>query len=182
MVAKNNLTEAPGTDFYGSFYPGSDFNASSDDSAPGFTRAGIRPLPSSIRGGRLPPGRRRCRGAQLRAGSSHDPGSPSPTTWTAQAALGGWDIGADEAASGSDSVPPVRFNGAPSGELPSTTTQITLTLSTAEAADCRYATNEGVAYSDMPNPFADNRRPHPRPAYQRAAGRAELHLLRQMPG
>ena len=36
VIAKNNLTDAPGTDFYGSFYPGSDFNASSDNSAPGF--------------------------------------------------------------------------------------------------------------------------------------------------
>ncbi len=36
VVAKNNLTDAPGEDFYGSCYTGSDFNASSDDSAPGF--------------------------------------------------------------------------------------------------------------------------------------------------
>ena len=52
-----------------------------------------------------------------------------------------------------DTTPPVRSNGAPSGALAAGTTQATLSLSTDEAATCRYATTAGVAYASMPNPF-----------------------------
>ena len=52
-----------------------------------------------------------------------------------------------------DTTPPVRSNGAPSGTLTAGTTQATLSLSTDEAATCRYATTAGVAYASMPNPF-----------------------------
>ncbi len=156
VVAKNNLTDAPGADFYGSFYPGSDFNASSDDSAPGlhsrweqsFTfidpSAGDYHLAATDAGARN-------YGQDL----SHDPMLPISDDLDNTVRAGGWDIGADEAASGTDSVSPVRFNGAPSGELASSTTQVTLTLSTAEAADCRYATSSGVAYGDMTDSFAE---------------------------
>jgi hypothetical protein len=155
-VAKNNLTDAPGTDFYGSFYPGSDFNASSDDSAPGlhsrweqtfgFTSpsAGDYHLAASDGGARN-------YGLDL----SQDPVLPIFDDLDEAARSGGWDIGADEAASGTDDVPPARFNGAPSGELVSSTIQVTLTLSTAEAADCRYSTSLGVAYSEMTGTFAE---------------------------
>lgn len=154
VVAKNNLTDAPGTDFYGSFYPGSDFNASSDDSAPGFhsrlkqsfsfvnASAGNFHLSAADAGARN-------YGLDL----SNDPFIPISNDIDGALRSGGWDIGADEAASGSDSVPPIRFNGMPSGKLPSVTTQIMLSLNTAEAASCRYATSRGVAYNDMTNSF-----------------------------
>jgi hypothetical protein len=154
VVAKNNLTDAPGTDFYGSFYPGSDFNASSDDSAPGLhsrreqTFAFINPAAGDYHLTATDGGARNY-GLDL----SHDPQIPIFDDLDGAARTGGWDIGADEAASGADNVPPVRFNGAPSGELPSDTTQVTLALGTAEAADCRYSTSEGVAYGDMPGSF-----------------------------
>jgi hypothetical protein len=156
VVAKNNLTDAPGTDFYGSFYPGSDFNASSDDSALGFhsRRSQTFTFINSAAGDyhlATTDGGARNYGLDL----SHDPLLPFSDDLDGTARSGGWDIGADEAASGADSVPPVRFNGAPSGELPATTTQVTLTLDTAEAADCRYATSEGVAYGDMPDSFGE---------------------------
>ncbi|MFZ0690993.1 MAG: hypothetical protein WAM68_14260 [Acidobacteriaceae bacterium] len=51
--------------------------------------------------------------------------------------------------SGPDTTPPVRSNGAPTGALASGTTTATLTLSTNEAATCRYSTTAGIAYSAM---------------------------------
>ena len=156
VVAKNNLTDAPGTDFYGSFYPGSDFNASSDDSAPGFhsrreqSFTFINPSAGDYHLAATDAGARNY-GLDL----SHDPLIPIFDDVDGAARAGGWDIGADEATSGSDSVPPIRFNGVPTGELPSTTTQVTLALDTAEDADCRYSMSEGVAYSDMPNTFEE---------------------------
>ncbi|MBN1536706.1 MAG: right-handed parallel beta-helix repeat-containing protein [Anaerolineales bacterium] len=154
VVAKNNLTDAPGEDFYGSYYPGSDFNASSDDSAPGFhsrlnqTFSFVNPSAGNYHLAASDGGARNY-GLDL----SHDPVNPIADDIDGVARSGGWDIGADEAASGTDSVPPIRFNGAPSGELPSDTTQVTLALDTAENAICRYATGEGVAYNAMPNTF-----------------------------
>ena len=52
-----------------------------------------------------------------------------------------------------DTTPPVRSNGAPSGALAAGTTQTTLSLSTNENATCRYASSAGVAYGSMPNTF-----------------------------
>jgi phage protein U len=54
----------------------------------------------------------------------------------------------------SDTTPPVLSNGAPSGTLPVTTTQTTLSLTTNENATCRYSTVAGTAYSAMPNVFS----------------------------
>ena len=68
--------------------------------------------------------------------------------------MGNWDVGADEAMAGTDTIPPVRWDGAPGGTLPSTTTAVTLTLSTNEAATCRYATSLGVAYTAMTTTFS----------------------------
>ncbi len=53
----------------------------------------------------------------------------------------------------SDTTPPVRSNGQPAGSLAAGTTQTSLTLSTNEAATCRYATTAGVAYASMTNTF-----------------------------
>jgi hypothetical protein len=54
---------------------------------------------------------------------------------------------------GTDTTPPTRANGQPTGALPAGTTQTTLSLSTNESATCRYATTAGVAYASMPNAF-----------------------------
>lgn len=53
-----------------------------------------------------------------------------------------------------DTTPPVRSNGAPTGTLPSGTTNTTISLQTNENATCRYDIISGVAYADMPNTFA----------------------------
>ena len=65
---------------------------------------------------------------------------------------GGWDIGADEAVRRGQCAADAIQRRA-TGELPSTTTQVTLALNTAEAATCRYAASEGVAYGEMPHTF-----------------------------
>ena len=49
---------------------------------------------------------------------------------------------------------PVRSGGQPTGVLPATTTQTTLSLITDENATCRYATTGGVAYGSMVNTFS----------------------------
>jgi hypothetical protein len=56
-------------------------------------------------------------------------------------------------AQSADTTPPVRSNGAPAGTLAAGTTQTTVSLSTNEAATCRYATTPGVAYASMPSTF-----------------------------
>ena len=52
-----------------------------------------------------------------------------------------------------DTTPPLRSNGLPIGTLAMGTTQTTLSLTTDEAATCRYSTTAGVAYGSMPNTF-----------------------------
>ncbi len=54
----------------------------------------------------------------------------------------------------SDTTPPVRSNGAPSGTLPSGTTQATLSLDTDEPATCKYDTCPGVDFDAMANTFS----------------------------
>jgi hypothetical protein len=49
----------------------------------------------------------------------------------------------------SDTSPPVRSNGSPTGNLPSGTTQTTLGLTTNESATCRYATVGNAPFSGM---------------------------------
>lgn len=155
VIVKNNLTEAPNDDFSGSFYPGSDFNASSDVTAPGFNsrreqtfsfvdgNANDFHLASTDAGARN-------YGTDL----SSDANIPFGDDIDGLARSGGWDIGADEAAGGTDIIPPLRSDGAPAGTLPSSTTQVTITLSTNEAATCRYATTPGVVFDSMPNTFS----------------------------
>jgi glucose/arabinose dehydrogenase len=53
-----------------------------------------------------------------------------------------------------DTTPPVRSAGSPSGGLPAGTTQTTLSLTTNEAATCRYGTVAGTAYASLPNVFS----------------------------
>ena len=53
-----------------------------------------------------------------------------------------------------DTTPPVRSNGLPTGQLAAGTTQTTLSLATNESATCRYATTAGVAYASMTNTFS----------------------------
>ncbi len=54
----------------------------------------------------------------------------------------------------SDTTPPVRSNGQPTGTLAAGTTQTTISLTTNESATCRYSTTAGVAYASMPNAFS----------------------------
>ncbi len=53
----------------------------------------------------------------------------------------------------SDSTPPVRSNGLPTGTLAAGTTQATLSLTTNETATCRYGPTAGVSYGALPTPF-----------------------------
>lgn len=57
--------------------------------------------------------------------------------------------------SGSDTTPPGRTDGSPTGTLPARTTSTTLSLNTDEAATCRYSTTAGVAYTRMKNTFSN---------------------------
>jgi len=52
-----------------------------------------------------------------------------------------------------DSTPPVRSSGTPSGALASSTTSTNLTLTTDEAATCKYDTTSGTAYASMSGTF-----------------------------
>jgi hypothetical protein len=154
VVAKNNLTDAPGTDFYGSFYIGSDFNASGDLSAPGLHSRREQAFTFVNR----PAHNYHLAGNDFGARNygldlSIDAIMPVDDDIDWQARSGGWDIGADETMTGSDTVVPVRFGGAPSGMLPAATTQTNLSLSTQEAATCRLSTVPGVAYDAMPVTF-----------------------------
>jgi glucose/arabinose dehydrogenase/chitodextrinase len=54
----------------------------------------------------------------------------------------------------SDTTPPARSNGLPTGVLAAGTTQATLSLATDEAATCRYGTTPGVAYASLPESFS----------------------------
>ncbi len=56
----------------------------------------------------------------------------------------------------SDTAPPVRSNGAPTGQLPSGITTTTLSLSTNEVATCRYSTTAGTSYDAMTRTFASS--------------------------
>ena len=51
---------------------------------------------------------------------------------------------------GPDTTPPLRSNGRPTGALPFGTTTTTASLSTDEAATCRYATTAGVSMEARP--------------------------------
>jgi hypothetical protein len=59
-----------------------------------------------------------------------------------------------EVPAGSDTTPPSLSSGSPTGSLAAGTTQTTLSLSTDEAATCRYSATAGTAYSSMTNMFS----------------------------
>ena len=67
-----------------------------------------------------------------------------------------YDIGAYEYTGTyiSDTTPPTRSNGAPTGELSPGTTQIAISLTTDENAVCKYSTTPGTDYSLMQNTFS----------------------------
>jgi len=52
-----------------------------------------------------------------------------------------------------ESIPPVRFNGAPSGMLSGTTLNVIVSLNTDEFATCRYDTASGTPYASMSGVF-----------------------------
>jgi hypothetical protein len=54
----------------------------------------------------------------------------------------------------SDTTPPVRTDGQPSGTLPASTTSATLRVTTDEVATCRYSLAAGTGYPQMTNTFA----------------------------
>jgi hypothetical protein len=54
----------------------------------------------------------------------------------------------------SDTTPPVRSNGQPTGTLAAGTTQATLSLTTNENATCRFGPTAGVAYASQPSVFS----------------------------
>ncbi len=55
---------------------------------------------------------------------------------------------------GSDTTPPVRSGGSPSGEQVYGTTQVTMQVTTDENATCKYGSSSGVAYASMSNTFS----------------------------
>lgn len=55
-----------------------------------------------------------------------------------------------------ESIPPERFNGAPSGLLSGTTVTVEMSLETNEFSKCRYTTASGTAYFSMGNEFTSN--------------------------
>lgn len=55
-----------------------------------------------------------------------------------------------------ETIPPVRFNGAPTGTLSGTTQAVDLSLETDEFAKCRWSNASGTAYFSMGNEFTSN--------------------------
>ena len=90
--------------------------------------------------------------------------------------------GGNLSAGSPDTAPPVRSNGQPAGVLAWGTTQTTVSLTTNEAATCRYSTQAGVAYSAMSDHVHDDGRDGPYDRGQRADQRQQLHLLRPLRG
>jgi hypothetical protein len=54
-----------------------------------------------------------------------------------------------------EEIPPLRFNGAPTGTIGGTTQNVEVSLETDEFATCRYSSSPGVAYSAMTNTFTN---------------------------
>lgn len=150
VVVKNNLVEAPGYGFYGAFYPGSDFNASSDDTAPGFHSRREQSfvfVNRALDNFHLAPSDVGASNSGLDL--SGDPYISILDDVDGVLRSGAWDIGADEQPAAPDDTPPVCFDGAPSGTLPSYTTEATVSLQTNEASTCRFAMIPDVPFSAM---------------------------------
>lgn len=54
-----------------------------------------------------------------------------------------------------ETIPPERFNGAPTSSVGGTTLNVEISLETNEFAICRYSTTPGVSYGAMTNTFDD---------------------------
>ena len=67
--------------------------------------------------------------------------------WWMFARLAGW------AGSGGDTTPPFRTNDQPNGELPAGTTHTNISLTTNEAATCKYSVTSGTSYDSMTETF-----------------------------
>jgi hypothetical protein len=63
------------------------------------------------------------------------------------------DMATPIASGGPDTSPPVLSGGSPAGVLPASTTEASLQVTTSEAANCRYGSAPGVAYSGQPSTF-----------------------------
>ncbi|MCP4895848.1 MAG: hypothetical protein GY906_02645, partial [bacterium] len=156
IVARNNLCNAPGDDFYGSFALGTDFNASTDNTAPGIHShrnqnfSFVNPTLPDYHLAASDTGAAN-RGTDLSA----DLEWPFTDDVDGEVRVRAWDIGADEQASAIDSTPPVRLNGAPTGSLPPETTETVISLNTNEAAICRVDTVPGVPFASMPVVFGN---------------------------
>ncbi|HDQ73770.1 MAG TPA: hypothetical protein ENN19_16990, partial [Chloroflexi bacterium] len=154
VLAKNNLTQAPAQDYRGGFLPGSDFNVSADDTAPGRNSRHNQTATFENR-----PARDYHLAQTDQAANNHgldlsiDPWLPINDDIDGDARAGAWDIGADQELLAPDVIPPVIFNTAPKGTLPRYTTQVTLSLQSSEFAACRYAAAPDVAYAAMPVTF-----------------------------
>jgi hypothetical protein len=59
-----------------------------------------------------------------------------------------------------DTDPPKRTGGSPSGQLPAGTTSVTLSLSTDEPASCRYGTGANLPYGNLPSAFSSSGSTH----------------------
>jgi hypothetical protein len=153
--AKNNLVRAPGDDFYGVFYPGSDFNASADNTAPGLNSnknsvfSFVNSANDDFHLAASDTGAAN-RGIDL----SGDPDIDFSSDIDQESRSGAWDIGADENSAIADVTAPGILTGAPAGDLPAATTQTTIAVTTNEAATCRYSTTEGTSYDNMTNTFS----------------------------
>lgn len=153
--AINNLVDATGTDFYGGYAVGSDFNASSDGSAPGAHSRRAQSFVFVDRGND-------DYHLSSTAGGARDQGLDLAHTFTQPLTddidgesrpFHGWDIGADEVQTGSDGVLPVILAARPAGLLPAATTQVALQVDSSETASCRLATTAGVDYASMATTF-----------------------------
>jgi hypothetical protein len=154
VYAKNNLCHAINGDFNGAFYPGSDYNASSDDTAPGFNSLENQKFAFIDSSGKNFHLALTNNGASnLGIDLSADIIIPFSDDIDGDERTGGWDIGADEEPAVPDTYPPGRSDGSPSGNLPAGTTQETLYLLTSENATCRFALTPGIPYMEMTSTF-----------------------------
>lgn len=75
-------------------------------------------------------------------------------TWLANRAWAAAAVSLKPTIIQSDTTPPQRFEGLPSGELPSGTSEVALSVKTDESATCRFSNTAGQSYSAMPGLFS----------------------------
>ncbi len=80
-----------------------------------------------------------------------------------------------------DTSPPSRSNGQPTGVLASGTIQTAISLNTDESATCRYSTSSGVSYNSMSNTFStSNNIYHSRPVTGLQDGQSYSYYIKCM--